>query len=174
MKKGKRNFLIVILVLVVAFGLLGFNTFSNVRWSPDQAKNNGGNSEGKVPCINPALPIPSQYHIHPHLRIIADGKDIPVPSNIGISLTCERVLHTHDQTGAIHIEPNFYQEFTLGDFFGVWGKPFSKDQILDYHADADHSVTVLVDGKLDEEYENLRLRDKQDIVIYYQEAAKLQ
>lgn len=38
-------------------------------------------------------------------------------------------IHTHDDTGIIHIESPVKRDFTLADFFAVWNKPFSKDQI---------------------------------------------
>jgi hypothetical protein len=38
-----------------------------------------------------------------------------------------QVLHTHDTSGLIHIEPDTPEQnhvYTIGDFFRVWGKPF--------------------------------------------------
>jgi hypothetical protein len=122
-----------------------------------------------VPCINPALPIPAQYHIHPVLKIIADGKPIPVPKNIGIAFRCEKAVHTHDETGTIHVEPNVYVPFSLGDFFDVWEKPFNRDQILDFKRDGNHEIVMTVDGSASEEFEKLMLKDKQQIVIEYRE-----
>ena len=67
----------------------------------------------------------------------------------------------------LHIEPNFPTDFTLGQFFALWGKPFSKTQIFDSVADAEHEVVITVDGARGEEYKNLILKDKQQIVIEY-------
>jgi hypothetical protein len=61
-------------------------------------------------------------HIHQHLDIFVDGKHITVPQSIGIFdgqyLTD---LHTHDTSGVMHVESPTKRQFTLGDFFGVWG-----------------------------------------------------
>ena len=172
MKKGKKSGVVIFIVIVVAVGLLGFNNI--FRPGPSGGGDNKNDSLSKrVPCINSALPVPPAYHIHPHLTIKADGKEITIPANIGLSLVgCERALHTHDATGDIHIEPNYYQEFTLGDFFTVWGRPFSRGQILDYTSDLDHEIVMTVDGKPSEEFEKLVFKDKQQIVIEYKTVAK--
>ena len=164
MRKGKKNFAVLILVAIVAFGLLGFN---GIFQSPASIANNPGGT-GEVPCINPVLPLPDNLHIHPHLTILVDGKNYTVPANLGLGVvTCERAIHTHDETGTIHIEPNFYIPFTLGDFFSVWGQPFSKDQILDYKADANHTLAMTVNGQPSTEFDKLVLTDKVDIVVRF-------
>jgi hypothetical protein len=49
----------------------------------------------------------------------------------------------------------------------VWGKTFTKDQILDNEVDATHELVMTVDGKPSQDFENLKLADKQDIIIEY-------
>ena len=160
MRRKKNNFLVWFAVIGGLVLLLSYRTIMSYI--------NGSGPSVRVPCINPTLPIPEQYHIHPVLKIIADGKDIPVPANIGIELAgCEHVLHTHDTSGTIHIEPNYYQEFTLGDFASVWNQPISKDQVLDYKANADHEIVMTVDGAPSDKFGDLVLKDKQQIVIEY-------
>jgi len=169
MKKDKKNIIAVVLVIIVGVSLLGFN---NLFLPTPEVQSGGVNREDamktKVPCINPSLPIPNEYHIHPELRIVVDGQNVAVPKDIGIGVGgCERAIHTHDTTGQIHIEPNFYQEFTLRDFFGVWGQPFSKDEVLGRRANEEYEIVMAVDGGVSLEFENLVLRDKQNILIEY-------
>jgi len=61
-------------------------------------------------------------HIHQHLDIFVNGKHETVPAQIGIYdgqfLTD---LHTHDASGVMHVESPEKREFSLGEFFGVWG-----------------------------------------------------
>jgi hypothetical protein len=101
MRKNRAG-LAVALVAVAAIVLLGWNSSSR---SLSPAAKGGGE---RVGCINPNLPAPNEYHIHPVLKIVVDGKETPIPANIGLSAGCEKVLHTHDRTGTIHVEPNFY------------------------------------------------------------------
>lgn len=108
-------------------------------------------------------------HIHPHLELVINGEKEVIPANLGISLSCMRPVHTHDQTGIIHIEWKRPRDFALGDFFKVWGKTFNQSQILDYRADENHEIIVTVNGERNEEYENLIMRDKDQISIIYKE-----
>jgi hypothetical protein len=62
-------------------------------------------------------------HIHVRLRIIVDGAEVRVPAGIGVLPDGRmRVIHTHDETGVIHVESPKYMEFTFGDFLKIWGK----------------------------------------------------
>src|SRR5215216_2363057 len=57
-------------------------------------------------------------HIHAHLDIFISGKEFAIPSDIGIIPNkCIYWLHTHDDTGVIHIESPEDRNFTLGEFF---------------------------------------------------------
>ena len=107
----------------------------------------------------------TQFHIHPHLEIIINGKQQDIPANIGINLACMHPIHTHDASGALHVESPETRDFTLADFFAVWGKPFSKSQILDSAVDGSHIIKVAVNGAPVDTYENTVLRDKDQIVI---------
>jgi len=119
------------------------------------------------------------YHIHPYLRITINGNWYPVPTDIGISPTCTRPLHTHTpsdpSTGFVqlHVEGPVAKDFTLGDFFAVWGQPFSSTRILSYTADGTNVVRMTVGlvgggpGAPSDQYGALVLRDQQAIEIFY-------
>lgn len=70
----------------------------------------------------------SAEHYHAHLDVIADGKRIPVPADIGFSFGADgqpngiSALHTHDESGIIHIEaPTAGLTYTLGQVLTEWG-----------------------------------------------------
>ncbi len=69
-------------------------------------------------------------HTHSHLAIYINGQSVPLPANIGIESdnSCLYWLHTHDTTGVIHVESPQNRQFTLGNFFDVWGKQFQQLQ----------------------------------------------
>ena len=110
----------------------------------------------------------TQFHIHPFLKIIANGQKQEIPLNIGIFPTCMNSIHTHDASGKLHVESPEKRDFTLADFFAVWGKPFTKDQILDYKVDATHRIRETLNGKEVQDFENTVLRDGDRIIIYYE------
>jgi hypothetical protein len=106
-------------------------------------------------------------HIHPQLSILVNGGHIAIPANIGITADCMRPVHTHDASSQLHVEWTSKRDFTLGDFFRVWDKTFSKNQIFDYKANDTHAVTLTVNGVPSQEFEKLVLRDNDRIVIEY-------
>ncbi len=108
------------------------------------------------------------YHVHPKLSIMVDGQPYPIPTNIGITPSCMSSLHTHDATGVIHIESTIPRDFVLGDFFAVWGQPFSKEALLDKVADQSYEIVMTLNGERVDTYENTVLRDLDEIVISYQ------
>jgi hypothetical protein len=68
------------------------------------------------------------YHIHSHLTIIKDGVTQRIPGEIGLT-GCAYELHTHDDSGMLHVETSIAKKFTLGQFFLVWGEPLSRTNI---------------------------------------------
>jgi hypothetical protein len=70
-------------------------------------------------------------------------------------------LHTHDTTGKLHVESPVERDFTLGDFFTVWEKPFDRTHILDFTGE----VSMTVNGVKVDTYENTILNDGDEIII---------
>src|SRR3989344_4637794 len=132
MKKRKKMVFWVVVVIAAAFGLLW--GFSGPRGASSKSTR-----EIAMSCT---IDMYTKFHIHPHLTIIIDGQKHTIPASIGITFSCMHPLHTHDDTGEIHVESPEQRDFTLADFFAVWGKPFNKDQILDYQTDAMHEVAL--------------------------------
>ncbi len=99
------------------------------------------------------------YHIHAHLAVFVDGAQRTIPYGIGIpggtatqqaaggpyagSGTCFYWLHSHDQSGVIHIESPVQKLYTLGDYFAIWGQPLTAGQA----GPAKGTLTVYVNGK---------------------------
>ena len=95
------------------------------------------------------------YHIHAHLSLFDNGRQVAVPRGIGI--VPPRVvqngfvvggqafywLHTHDATGIIHIESPVRKLYTLAQFFAVWGEPLTRRDV----AGMNGAVTAFLNGK---------------------------
>lgn len=110
----------------------------------------------------------TKFHIHPELVIFINGTQIPIPHDLGIGPTGMTAIHTHDEDGIIHVEAPVKKDFTLGDFFAVWGKDFSRSKILESTVDETTEIIVTVNGQRIGTYENTILKDKDKIVISYQ------
>jgi hypothetical protein len=72
-----------------------------------------------------------KFHIHAMLRIYVNGLLAPLPANIGLDPAngIESSMHTHDSTGIIHMEAPHAYNYTLGDFFSVWGVKLGPAQV---------------------------------------------
>ena len=146
---------IIIAVTVLVFAAIIFGSVqSNKNFKP------------AAQCVQHSNSL--SMHIHPVLEIYLAGEKVNIPSDIGIDPTCMKAIHTHDDTGTLHIEYPQQHDFVLGDFFENWGMAFSKDRLIDKMVDDTHAITVTVDGQPNEDYEKLMLKDGQKIVIRYE------
>jgi hypothetical protein len=108
---------------------------------------------------NPGTPIAnincdaseqSVVHYHAHLAILYQGTPVSVPQNIGITGKCLYWLHTHDDTGVIHIEAPqsaSKRSFVLGEFFQVWKQPLSTSQVATLKVQKGQELVAFVDGQ---------------------------
>src|SRR5215467_7124836 len=109
-------------------------------------------------------------HIHAHIDIIINGAYFLVPSQIGIPSNCFYWLHTHDESGIVHIEAPTHRDFTLGQFFDIWNKKLSNDQIFKYVASANNPLNVYINGtKVPDgtNYRDIKLNAHDEIAIIY-------
>jgi hypothetical protein len=114
-------------------------------------------------------PMGTAEHYHPHLRIVIDGHDVPVPGGIGIdpSTGAMSALHTHEPDGTLHVEAHTVGEtFTLGQLFTQWGVQLTSTQVGGVVAKDGHRLTVLSNGSTaDGDPARLRLEPDQQIVL---------
>ena len=61
------------------------------------------------------------FHIHAHLELWKGGRPVPIPAGVGIVGGCFYWLHTHTPDGILHVEAPADRQFTLSQFFAVWG-----------------------------------------------------
>ncbi|MGN6628789.1 MAG: hypothetical protein ACTHKJ_02820, partial [Candidatus Nitrosocosmicus sp.] len=74
------------------------------------------------------------------------GQNFTLPALIGITNDCLYWMHTHDETGIIHIESPIQKNFTLGEFFDIWKQKLSNNQVLNYTTDSNHPLNVYING----------------------------
>jgi hypothetical protein len=110
-------------------------------------------------------------HIHTHLALFYNGKQMQVPQYIGFAPNlaggCLYWIHTHDPSGIIHIEapdinPPQGGPYTLGMLFDVWGQPLEREDV----AGLVGPVTAYVNGtKYDGDLHAIPLAAHQQIVL---------
>jgi hypothetical protein len=106
-------------------------------------------------------------HIHPQITVSVNGQPTTVPENLGIDSTLWKdhsldkygmqgmsPLHTHDNSGTIHVESSTNRDYTLGEFVDVWGS-------LD--TGSGKIIKVTVDDQPISDWRNHILKDKENI-----------
>jgi hypothetical protein len=117
-------------------------------------------------------------HYHAHLDVIVDGEKVLVPPYLGYviegSESSLAPLHTHDDTGLIHIENDVPAEFLLGQVFVEWGVRFTPDCLGPYCSSQGKELAVFVNGKrYAGDPTRLVLKSHQEIAVEYGDAGKL-
>lgn len=87
-------------------------------------------------------------HVHSHLALFVKGKQVQVPPFIGMvpnaqqSVTCLYWVHIHDGSGIIHVEAPEIRNYSLANFFHIWGMDLNANQVGPFSG----PVTAFVNG----------------------------
>lgn len=159
-----KNFLLIVgIVIVFVFALyLWQKNTGEVTTSDNKTYEEMTSREVALLCTTD---MATEFHIHPEIRIFINGAEVLVPHDTGIKPLCMNSIHTHKDTPIVHVESPLKKDFTLGDFFAVWDKPFSSMEILDFVATNPNQISVTVNGTKVDTFENTILNDKDKIVI---------
>ena len=112
-------------------------------------------------------------HWHPKLEVYINGEKQKIPANLGLGAV-HLEMHTHVEDsadGVIHMEMSGVvtkEKTRLGNFFKIWGKEFSKDQLFDNKSGEDGTIKMLVNGQDNYDFENYLMRDNDKIEIRYE------
>jgi len=116
-----------------------------------------------LPKTGNAVPLPGYldhcvvanpliYHSHPALSITINGSSVNIPSGVGIGGACNHPIHTHSADGVLHVETDENRDYTLSDFFLIWGNHdndaqraiFNSTEIFGAHAISGHTLTMTI------------------------------
>ena len=113
-------------------------------------------------------------HTHTQLKIfIKNGTEYTIPGFLGIipEMRCIFWIHTHDNSGIIHIESPMISNFTLGQFLSIWNytQPIDNHGILAkiLMETMKNNTNVFVnENKIDAtKFKEIILNDKDTIII---------
>jgi hypothetical protein len=150
---------VVFAIVVIAGASLGGCSSGGQDTNPALLVSQAGQTGAAVDDIPSSAAEQTQFHIHTHLQIYVNGAQKLIPFGVGIVAPYQLThsqngpfvnggkafywLHTHDETGVIHIESPVRRGFTLGNFFDIWGQPLSPDQVGPAHG----TVTAFINGQ---------------------------
>jgi hypothetical protein len=149
-----------------------------VLTTPPPWPNNAGKLQLRLRAIglDPLTAEGQALHIHQHLDLFADGGHVTLPANIGIDSSGRflAALHTHDNSGIMHVESPVVTSFTLGQFFAVWGVRLDARCIGSLCARGAKQLRAWVDGKpVAADPTRIILAEHQEIVLAYGTAAQV-
>ena len=139
---------------------------------PDTAQGGQGQPIDGITCMGMEG---ATLHIHTHLAIFDNGRQLQVPRFIGFAQNpaipgggCLYWIHTHWADGIIHLEspqvtpPLGGARYTLGMLFDIWGEPLTAGNV----AGIQGPVTAYVNGmKYDGDLRAIPLMSHQQIVL---------
>jgi len=112
-------------------------------------------------------------HLHPKLSVTVNGEPQVIPKDIGIhsslymdhsldryGMSGMAPLHTHDDTGTLHVESNVNRNYTLGEFLKVWG---GLDDII--NSGNSNLIKMTVDGRPVSDFNSHILKDGEQISL---------
>jgi hypothetical protein len=93
------------------------------------------------------------YHSHPSVTVTVNGVGVPFP--VTFDSGCNQPIHTHTIDGVLHVETDQNRDYTLGDWFLLWGHSensatraiLNSSQIFGFKTDATHHLTMTVNGQ---------------------------
>jgi hypothetical protein len=148
-------------------------------WVPPAVVNGGADSADYVAAAGlPYAEEMLEVHYHAHLDVTVDGDKVEVPPYLGFVRKGEDVqlapLHTHDDSGVIHIENSVPATFVLGQVFVEWGVRFTKNCLGPYCSGHGKELGVFVNGaRYSGDPTRLVLKSHQEIAIVYGDAGSL-
>jgi hypothetical protein len=134
----------------------------------DTEKGGRGQDVDGIPCATQEYVT---LHVHTHLALFANGKQVQVPKFIGAAATpqggCLYWIHTHGTDGIIHVEAPQIDapqggDYNLGILFDIWGQPLMRDNI----AGIKGPVTAFINGtQYDGDLRAIPLKSHQRVVL---------
>lgn len=118
-----------------------------------------------------AIGLPAEgttMHIHPDVQVFVHGEQETVPEGIGISGNGGASLHTHSADGVVHVESSVVRDFTLGEFFDVWGVRLTGNCLGGYCEQGQDRLIVFKDGnRMSGPVRSVVLDDQSVVVITF-------
>ncbi len=118
---------------------------------PEGDTSTGGQGQ-TIEGIRCAKSLSPTFHHHVHLSLFYNGVQIAIPRGTGMEdpsngqyiyhAECFYFLHTHDETGIVHMEAPVDMFYNLHDYFYLWGEQLNTTDVAGYTG----PITVFING----------------------------
>ena len=162
-KRFKPLYKHLLIICIVVVTLVGISAYAELQIGKSDIKEKSFRND------------PFVMRVHSHLTIMMDNKSVTIPSQIGIeqplwknhtldkygapgmpmqgmTMAGMAPIYTTDNSGLINVGSVVNRNYTLGEFFQIWG--------LDLNG---KTVKATVDGKPVPDFKNIILREGQQI-----------
>lgn len=134
--------IVAVLVVIIVLAVIFLPRSTNPVSLPDYLSH----------CVTGGL----VYHSHPDLVVTVSGVGQPLP--ISFNAGCPQPIHTHTQDGVLHVETDQGMNYTIGDWFLLWGYSasssaiavFNSTQVFGHKTGSGHTLTMTVNGSPDQ------------------------
>lgn len=143
--------IVAVLVVIIVVAVIFLPRSTNPVSLPDYLSH----------CVTGSL----VYHSHPNLVVTINGvgQTLPISFNPG----CPQPIHTHTQDGVLHVETDQNMNYTIGDWFSLWGyyasspsiATFNSTQVFGYKTGPGHTLTMTLNGNPDQNPGDFRDRN---------------
>jgi uncharacterized protein YcfL len=166
------NWVLIVVIIIIAYPfmlLMGESSTQNfhVYGQATDTMNDDLMIDG-IECVRTEQ---FAFHIHTKFNITINNESYPIPAGIGINPNnCIYWLHTHDDSGIIHVESPVEKEFTLGQFLRIWNKFNSSDTVVQdiTNNNINGTVVIYINGTQmnnNTNYRDVELKDQGEISL---------
>jgi hypothetical protein len=123
-------------------------------WAPEYAHLKARLDKDGIPALRVEGHVED---VHVYLLIAVHGHSVTVPALIGVNGHEEAgtivgpgfvsPLHTHDDTGLIHVHSPDHRTYRVGEIFDVWGVRFTDTCIGSYCENAPDTLRLFINGR---------------------------
>ena len=113
-------------------------------------------------------------HFHPTVRVVVDGKQIPIPVDFASGAGGAMApMHMHEGDEKLHAEGVVEGRFTLGQFMRVWGVDLTPTRLGPYREDDKRKVVVMAKSTGQDKFTEVRdpaglqLKEGDEVYVIY-------
>ena len=180
-RAARRKVLLIGTLIIAAVIIAAFVAIPLINGHLHPSQNSAAQSQPQPTesIFNPAYPpVDSIFcdqleqtavHYHALVYIYINGQQVQIPQGVGIASdgSCYYWMHTHDNTGVVHMEAPSGRDFTLGNFLNIWSTKFAQLGYRNELSSADGWTVYIGSQKYNGDFHNIVLKSHMVVTLAY-------